>query len=139
MISRTENQEEQRVEIISNNEKGTEQAAEIANTKEIKAEHATEEAPRDPKAARGPVPEKTFSGKMIQGKGWTILFERATERTRVIFTEKPSKKILKLVKEAGFYWCKSMGSWNRKLSWKAFRAAMELANNLDPEAAAAFE
>ena len=119
---------EQRAEIISDDDQEAEPAAEIASAEEIN----TEDASRDPKTARGPVPEKTFSGKNIQGDGWMIFFDNATERTRVIFTEKPSKKILRLVKDAGFYWCKTMGSWNRKLTWKAYRAALELAWALDP-------
>lgn len=128
--------QEERAEIISN--------PEIVSCEERKPETVKETAEQDlpaedPKAARGPVPEKTFAGKMMEGDGWTIFFDNVAERTRIIFKNKPSKKILNLVKEAGFYWSNSMGSWNKKLTWKAFRSAMELANILDPAVAAAFK
>lgn len=93
---------------------------------------------KDPKQARGPVPEKTFINQTIQGNGWHILFDGTTSRTRVIFDGEPSEKVKKAVSEAGFYYSSVMDSWNKKLTFKAYRAAGELAkklNKLYPNAA----
>ena len=83
-----------------------------------------------PKQARGPVPEKTFIGDSIQGKGWKILFDGDAARTRVIFDGKPSKAARALVEKAGFYYSAAMDSWNKKLTFKAYRAAQALSGEL---------
>ena len=91
------------------------------------------EQERDPKQARGPVPEKFFIGlESLKGRGWHIEFSgpEVYNRTRVIFAQHPGKKALEAVKAAGFYWSPSMKSWNRKLSFKAYRAAQALALEL---------
>lgn len=82
------------------------------------------------KAARGPVPEKNFIGTTITGKGWRIFFDPEEERTRVIFEKVPTKEVREIVKAAGFYWAPNMGSWNKKLTFKAYRAAVALAGEL---------
>ena len=92
-----------------------------------------QEQERDPKQARGPVPEKFFIGlESLKGRGWHIEFSgpEVYNRTRVIFAQHPGKKALEAVKAAGFYWSPSMKSWNRKLSFKAYRAAQALALEL---------
>ena len=88
------------------------------------------EESRNPKAACGPVPEKTFVGQSLQGKGWKIYFDGTANRTRVIFSVDPSKKAIKAVENAGFYYSSKMNSWNKKLTFKAYRAAQELAKEL---------
>nr|WP_295277604.1 hypothetical protein [uncultured Blautia sp.] len=88
------------------------------------------EESRNPKAARGPVPEKTFVGQSLQGNGWKIYFDGVANRTRVIFSVDPSKKAIKVVENAGFYYSSKMNSWNKKLTFKAYRAAQELAKEL---------
>ena len=91
-----------------------------------------------PKQARGPVPEKTFIGQTIQGNGWCILFDGTTSRTRAIFRNEPSEKVKKVIADAGFYYSSVMDSYNKKLTFKAYRAAGELAkklNKLYPNAA----
>ncbi|NLV58652.1 MAG: hypothetical protein GXY67_07760 [Clostridiales bacterium] len=85
---------------------------------------------RDPKQARGPVPDKNFVGKEIAGNGWKILFDAAQERTRVIFEGEPTKAALVTVEKAGFYWSTVMQSFNKKLTFKAYRAAQALALDL---------
>lgn len=88
-------------------------------------------AAMDPaKAARGPVPEKAFINTEITGRGWRIFFDREENRTRVIFEKCPTKEVRQIVKDAGFYWSPAMGSWNKKLTFKAYRAALELAKAL---------
>lgn len=91
---------------------------------------AQEEPAHDPKQARGPVPEKTWIGTSIQGNGWKIEFCPVFERTRLIFDRIPTKEARELVKAAGFAWSPKMGSWNKGLTWKAYRAAQKLAADL---------
>ncbi|MEG1516588.1 MAG: hypothetical protein RSD95_17000, partial [Clostridia bacterium] len=85
---------------------------------------------RDPKQARGPIPEKSFIGLEIKGNGWKILFDGSHERTRVIFGDKPSAAAKATVEKAGFYWSPVLQSWNKKLTFKAYRAAQALALDL---------
>lgn len=93
-------------------------------------EQPQQEQERDPKQARGPVPEKTWIGTSIQGMGWKIEFCPIMERTRLIFDRIPTKEAREMVKAAGFAWSPKMGSWNKGLNWKAYRAAQKLAADL---------
>ena len=93
-------------------------------------ERETEKAARDPKQARGPVPEKTFIGETIQGNGWKIIFDGETNRTRVIFEKRPTEAARAATENAGFYYSSAMNSWNKKLTFKAYRAAKVLSGQL---------
>lgn len=109
-----------------------------AETPAPAAPAADERAPLD-KPARGPVPEKTFIGQAITGSGWKILFDGETSRTRVIFESKPTDAARAALNNAGFYFSAGMNSWNKKLTFKAYRAAQALAAELSalyPAAAA---
>lgn len=86
---------------------------------------------RSPKEARGPVPEKTFAGTEIKGRGWMIEFSTLYDRTRVIFEKVPSAAVRETVKAAGFHWSPSMKSWNKHLTFRAYRAAKALAVQLN--------
>ena len=87
-------------------------------------------AARDPKQARGPVPEKTFIGETIQGNGWKIIFDSEANRTRVIFEKTPTAAAKAATENAGFYYSSAMNSWNKKLTFKAYRAAKALSSQL---------
>lgn len=89
-----------------------------------------EKAARDPKQARGPVPEKTFIGETIQGNGWKIIFDSEANRTRVIFEKTPTAAAKAATENAGFYYSSAMNSWNKKLTFKAYRAAKALSSQL---------
>lgn len=78
------------------------------------------------KQRHGEVPEKLFVGTELTGKSWRILFDGDAGKTRVIFPRKPSAKVIEAVKAAGFYWSPSMKSWNKGLTFRAFRAAEKL-------------
>lgn len=78
------------------------------------------------KQRHGEVPEKWFIGQALEGKSWKILFDGDAGKTRVIFPRKPSRAVLDAVKAAGFYWSPSMQSWNKGLTFKAYRAAEKL-------------
>lgn len=82
------------------------------------------------KQTRGPVPEKTFIGDTIQGKGWKIFFDGDTARTRVIFEGAPTDVARAAVEKAGFYFSSAMNSWNKKLTFRAYRAAQALSCEL---------
>lgn len=104
---------------------------EQAQEEQAQEEQPQEEQPaRDPKQARGPVPDKAFVGLEIRGKGWKIVFDGSYDRTRVIFKRKPSNAAREALDKHGFFWSPAMQSWNKKLTHKAFRAAQALALEL---------
>ena len=80
--------------------------------------------------SRKNVPEKSFAGTSIKGNGWRILFDSTYDRTRVIFDRVPAPAVREMVKAAGFFWSPQLKSWNKKLTHKAFRAAQDLAHQL---------
>ena len=106
----------------------TETVRETPAAETVKPELA--KAARDPKQARGPVPEKTFIGETIQGNGWKIIFDSEANRTRVIFEKTPTAAAKAATENAGFYYSSAMNSWNKKLTFKAYRAAKALSSQL---------
>lgn len=84
----------------------------------------------DPKAARAAAPEKTFAGTEITGNGWKILFDADQQRTRIIFAAAPTDAAKKVLDAAGFFWSGRMQSWNKKLTFRAYRAAQFVAQEL---------
>ena len=112
--------------IVPEETTGKKQEAPAAET--VKTDAA--KAARDPKQARGPVPEKTFIGETIQGNGWKIIFDGEANRTRVIFEKTPTAAAKVATENAGFYYSSAMNSWNKKLTFKAFRSAKELSRQL---------
>ena len=118
-----------------NNEEGATMNKSISTAADaVKAAAAAEAqeltAAADPKATRGPVPEKTFINEVIAGNGWSIVFDAGCNRTRVIITEPVKAAARPIVEEAGFYYSKNMDSWNKKLTFRARRAALNLADKL---------
>lgn len=85
----------------------------------------------DPKAARAASPEKTFAGTEIVGNGWKIVFDAATQRTRIIFAADPTDAAKKVLDAAGFFYSGRMQSWNKKLTFRAYRAAQFVAQELN--------
>lgn len=84
----------------------------------------------DPKAARAASPEKTFAGTEIAGNGWKILFDADQQRTRIIFAADPTPAAKKVLDAAGFFYSGRMQSWNKKLTFRAYRAAQFVAQEL---------
>lgn len=84
----------------------------------------------DPKAARAAAPEKTFAGTEIAGNGWKILFDADQQRTRIIFADTPTPAAKKVLDAAGFFYSGRMQSWNKKLTFRAYRAAQFVAQEL---------
>ena len=76
------------------------------------------------------IPEKTFIGETITGKGWRILFDGEAQRTRVCFDAAPTDAARAAVEKAGFYFSVALNSYNKKLTFKAHRAAVVLSGEL---------
>lgn len=75
--------------------------------------------------------DKAWIGTAITGMGWRIAFDEATQRTRVSFDAAPSAKQIAAVEAAGFYYSAQLKSWNKKLTCKAYRAALALVDALN--------
>lgn len=90
---------------------------------------ADEPAPESHKPNE-PVADLDFVGETITGNGWKILFDGETDRTRVMFDTEPTDAALAAVEDAGFYYSQNMNSYNKKLTKKAHRAALTLADRL---------
>ena len=90
-----------------------------------------------PKPARGPGKPLDFSGQTITGDGWQIVFDAALQRTRVIIQEADRAKLAPLAEAAGFYYSVNTDSWHKKLTHKAHRAALALADAFRAAVAAA--
>ncbi len=72
---------------------------------------------------------KSWAGSSIVGDGWRIVFDAVEERTRVICAA-PTDAQKAAIEGAGFWWSPRMKSWNKKLTCKAYRAAVALAEEL---------
>ena len=91
---------------------------------------AVQAAPVQEASAPASVPEKSFVGQTIQGTGWKIVFDGDASRTRVIVQDDAPEAIRAAVQAAGFFWSKPLASFNKKLTFKAYRAAQALALQL---------
>lgn len=75
-------------------------------------------------------PEKAFIGTTISGPGYKIYFDPDLQRTRIIYEIKPTAAAIAAIQAAGFYWSSVQKSYNKKLTFKAYRAALALNNTL---------
>ncbi len=132
---------EERPEIISNPveaETPTAEPVPVLEEQEPAAPVETETPTAEPVPAAVPVeqatprtiPEKTFIGETITGKGWRILFDGEAQRTRVCFDAAPTDAARAAVEKAGFYFSAALNSYNKKLTFKAHRAAVALSGDL---------
>ena len=91
------------------------------------APDAAEEKPaRDPKQARGAVPEKSFIGTRLDGAGYSIFFNGEAQRTQIRFAADADSRMIEAAKAAGFYYSPTSGTYNKKLTFKAYRTAVAL-------------
>lgn len=111
-------------------EEKTEKFAEVAivpeeEKKEDSAAETVKEQPEEkteyPSGRRADIPEKTWIGSRIDGNGFTIYFNPETMRTEIQAIEKYIPDLV----SAGFYKT-NHGTYNKKLTWKAYRAAVKL-------------
>ena len=107
-----------------------------SNDEQPSAETASEQPARDPKQARGAIPEKTFVGTSIKGARYEIIFDAETQRTRVIVPKEYRDAARATIEKAGFYYSAPLDSWNKKLTFRAYRAAVALAAELEKVLAA---
>ena len=73
---------------------------------------------------------KPWIGTRIAGCGWEVYFDPQCGRTRVILSADAAAPMTEAVQAAGFYWSNAMGSWNRKLTCRAYRATQALCARL---------
>lgn len=92
---------------------------------------AEECASRSPKEARDPIPEKLFINTRIDGTGYSIFFNGEAKRTQIRFTSDANSGMIEAAKTAGFYYSKLTDTFNRRLTFKAYRAALALAARFD--------
>lgn len=94
------------------------------------AEQGTgESVPRNPKEAHGPVPEKPFINTRIDGTGYSIFFNGEAKRTQIHFTSDANNRMIEAAVSAGFYYSPLTDTYNKKLTFKAYRAAVALAQS----------
>ena len=110
--------------------------AEQEQPDEQPAQAEQEQPAPDPKQAHGPIPEKTFVGTSIKGARFEILFDGEAQRTRVIIPAEYRDAARATVEKAGFYYSAPLDSWNKKLTFRAYRAAVALAAELEKVLAA---
>ena len=120
----------------ANEAQQAEEAPEAAETVQpVEEAEQAEEAPEavkpDPKQAHGPIPEKTFIGTEIPLPCGKVLFDPETERTRIILNDSPAADVVEKVKAAGFFYSPRTKSYNKKLTFRAYRAAVKLAAELN--------
>lgn len=97
------------------------------NDNEVQDADAAEEKPaRDPKQARGAVPEKSFIGTRLDGAAYSIFFNGEAQRTQIRFAADADSRMIEAAKAAGFYYSPTSGTYNKKLTFKAYRAAVAL-------------
>lgn len=77
------------------------------------------------------VPDIEGAEILATGQGWRFILDAQQKRTRLIFDAAPTQKALQPIEEARFFWSPNMGSFNKKLTLKARRAALELADELE--------
>ena len=119
--------------IVYNPEAGTTEAAQEAPQAaadvqpEPEARHRIQ-APEKP--ACNPGKPLDFIGQVLSGNGWQIVFDANLQRTRVIIEKSAREKAAPLAESAGFYYSSNTDSWHKKLTHKAHRAAVALAEKL---------
>lgn len=103
---------------------------EIQDAAEV--QDAAEEKPaRNPKQERGAVPEKSFIGTRLDGAGYSIFFNGEAQRTQIRFAADADSRMIEAAKAAGFYYSPTSGTYNKKLTFKAYRAAVALAEQFN--------
>ena len=122
--------QEERPETISEEEVAPEAAQAEPEAAEADPEAQEEERADGYKPARGPVKPKDFAAEALTGRGWCIVFDSGMNRTRVIVQDGIRETVAPMIEEAGFWWSENMKSYNRKLTHKAHRAAVALAERL---------
>lgn len=71
----------------------------------------------------------------VTGNGWTVDFNKSINKTIVTIINDPAGQIKHEVEAAGFWYSPTFGTWNKKFTRKAHRAALELIKKLEGVAA----
>ena len=76
-------------------------------------------------------PEKPFIGTSISGAGYVIHFDGIAGRTRLVFDHAPTAQELALTERFRFFYSPVKDCYIKKLTFKAYRAALGLSAELD--------
>ncbi len=114
-------------EAVPAREEASDADASDATPDAASVEQTSEETePNSPKEAR-PVPEKPFINTRIDGTGYSIFFNGEAKRTQIRFTSDANNRMIEAAVSAGFYYSPHTDTYNKKLTFKAYRAAVALA------------
>ena len=103
-----------------------------APRKKAEAKPAPAEAPKPVEAPKAAAPvEKPWIGTTISGKGWSIAFDAKVERTCIRFEGTPTAAQKAIVEAAGFYYRSDLKAHVKKLTCKAYRAAVAVSAALN--------
>lgn len=76
------------------------------------------------------IPPKPWIGSTLQGNGFRVVFDADADRTRVILDDGAPADLGDRIAAAGWYYNPRMGSYNKKLTHRAHRAALELVQSI---------
>lgn len=80
---------------------------------------------------QGILPEQSPALQVLtSGNGWRIVLDATLDRTRLIFDQQPSAEAVQAIEAARFFWSPTTRSYHKRLTHKAQRAALALADEL---------
>ena len=68
--------------------------------------------------------------ELASGNGWRFVLDATLDRTRLIFDREPSAEAAQAIEAARFFWSPTTHSYHKRLTRKAQRAALALADEL---------
>ena len=104
-------------------------AVETVETVPVAVEAAAEPAPAV-EAKPAAIPPKPWIGSTLQGNGFRVVFDADADRTRVILDDGAPADLGDRIAAAGWFYNARMGSYNKKLTHRAHRAALELVQSI---------
>ena len=96
----------------------------------IEAVEAVKEAVQIEQPAAVTVEEIASVQELASGNGWRIVLDATLDRTRLIFDREPSAEAAQAIEAARFFWSPTTRSYHKRLTRKAQRAALALADEL---------
>lgn len=105
------------------------ETVETVETAPVAVEAAAEPAPAA-EAKPAAIPPKPWIGSTLQGSGFRVVFDADADRTRVILDDGAPADLGDRIAAAGWFYNARMGSYNKKLTHRAHRAALELVQSI---------
>ena len=104
-------------------------AEEPAPVETVETAPAADPAPAA-EAKPAAIPLKPWIGSTLQGNGFRVVFDADADRTRVILDDGAPADLGDRIAAAGWFYNARMGSYNKKLTHRAHRAALELVQSI---------